>query len=155
MSQTANKKTVQRNRELGAIHAARRQLSLDEETYRTYLEAWTGKRSAAKLTGDERQHVIECFRRMGFERLPASEGELTINEDDKPQAKLIKALWLRLYRAGKVRDASLQALNAFVKRQAGTSHVSWLVPEKANSVIEALKAWLARDASEHEHAKPP
>ena len=149
-------KTKTRNAELGAIHAARRQLGLAEEEYRDLLQAWTGKSSAAKLSEKERRFVIDCFRKMGFRRLPAAErragdpqirhrlwragdlGRLTIAEDDKPMVKKIKVLWLQLHRADKVREATPAALAAFVKRQTGIASVDWLVPEKAGAVIEAL-----------------
>ena len=134
-----------RRRELAAIHAARWALGLDEDTYRDLLEAWTGKRSAALLTDEERQFVIECFRRLGFSRRT---DEVQVEPDDPEQTKLIKNLWLRLYRLRQVRNPSLAALNAFVRRMTGISHVRWLPPHEANIVIEALKSWLQR-SSQH------
>ena len=130
-----------RRRELAAIHAARRALGLDEDTYRDLLEAWTGKRSAAQLTDEERQFVIECFRRLGFSRRT---DEVQVEPDDPEQTKLIKNLWLRLYRMRQVRNPSLAALNHWVRRMTGISHVRWLPPHEANICIEALKSWLKR-----------
>jgi len=58
-----------RKRELAAIHVAKKQLGLDEETYRTMLFTVTRKRSAGALDHAERQAVIEHLRRRGFVRI--------------------------------------------------------------------------------------
>ena len=136
------KKTTPRNRELGAIHIAKKQLGLNEDEYRSLLEAWTGKTSAAKLNQTERRQVIEYFRQMGFRRVG---GGLTIADDDKPLTKKIKMLWLELHRAGKVEKPSQAALNAYCRRMTKIDNVAWLPPAKANIVIEGLKAWLQRE----------
>lgn len=60
-----------RKRELAAIHVAKKQLGLDEETYRTMLFTLTRKRSAGELDHAERQAVIEHLRRRGFVRVDA------------------------------------------------------------------------------------
>lgn len=130
-----------RKRELAAIHIGKQQLGLSDDEYRDLLEAWTGKRSAGKLSGKQRHQVIEYFRKMGFKR---QDVKLVIADDDKPVVKKIKTLWLELHRADKVQNPSLQGLNGFVKRVAKVDHVDWLTPAKSNAVIEGLKAWLKR-----------
>jgi phage gp16-like protein len=57
-----------RRAELAAIHVAKRQLSLDDVTYRTMLFTLTRKRSAGDLDHAERQAVIEHLRKRGFVR---------------------------------------------------------------------------------------
>lgn len=137
---------AQRNREIAAIHVARQQLGLDETQYRELLEAWTGKTSATKLSQEERHLVLNHFRRMGFERRETP-GRLVIEDDDKPQVKKIKALWLELHRLGKVESPTLAALNAYVNRMTKLSHVNWLTPAQAGRVTEAIKKWRDRKAS--------
>ena len=66
---------------------------------------------------------------------------VAIDDTDAPQIVMIKTLWLQLADRGAAKSASLDALNAWVKRQTGIAHVRWLTPEAANVVIESLKAW--------------
>lgn len=132
-----------RTAELGAIHIAKKQLGLDEETYRTMLYTLTCKRSAGDLDAGERRKVLEHLQSRGFrnvKRRPA-------RAKDDPLAGKIRALWLALATDRVVRDASEQALRAFVLRQTGVKAIEWLSSEQAQQVIEALKAW--RKRTEH------
>lgn len=61
--------------DLKAIHAARRQLALDEETYRALVErvsATVGiaRRSSAELTARQRRAVLDELRRLGAPKKP-------------------------------------------------------------------------------------
>jgi phage gp16-like protein len=67
-----------RQRRLRCIHVGRKQLGLDEPTYRAMLQRCTGKSSAAELTLDQLADVIEEMRRLGFrttarQRLPTAQ----------------------------------------------------------------------------------
>jgi phage gp16-like protein len=59
-----------RTAELAAIHTARRQLALSEESYRSIVSRFSKARteSSGALTADERRQVIEYFRSIGFGR---------------------------------------------------------------------------------------
>lgn len=57
---------TRRKRDLQRIHAAARNLGLDDDTYRALLERVTGKRSAADLTARQRQAVLDDFARLGW-----------------------------------------------------------------------------------------
>lgn len=143
--------TSLRNRELAAIHTAKRNLGLDDDQYRDYLEAWTGKRSAAKLDSAERTHVIKCFRKVGFER-QEERRRVSIRDDEADtQVGKIKALWLDMYERRIVRDPGGEALRAWVRRYTtsnknpyGISHWNYLTPQLASEVIEGLKQWRHR-----------
>lgn len=135
------KPSDQRRAELAAIHVAKKKLGLDDDTYRDLLYEWTGKDSSARMTPKQRQRVIENFRKMGFEK---KSGEVDVQPDDAPQVQKIKSLWRQLHRVGAVRNPHEKALNAYVKRMTDIQHVRWLPPKKANTVIEALKAWKER-----------
>ena len=59
----------------------------------------------------------------------------------------IRALWISGWNLGVVRDRSDEAACAFVERQTGVQRTAWLVePAAGRAAIEALKAWLAREA---------
>lgn len=126
---------------LKAIHAGRKALGLDDDDYRATLERVTGKRSAAVLTEAQKKAVVQEFRRLGF-GASASASAVT-----GPFAGKLKALWLSAYNLGVVKDRRDSAMIAFVERQTGISHVSWLrEPRDARRAIEGLKAWIAREA---------
>ena len=55
-----------RAREIKAIHIAKRDLCLDDDTYRDVLERITGLRSAADLDAKQRRAVIDEFYRLGW-----------------------------------------------------------------------------------------
>ncbi|MBN8243286.1 regulatory protein GemA [Nitratireductor aquimarinus] len=128
---------------LAAIHVAKKQLGLDEDTYRALLMRETGKNSAAKLTANEQRRVIEVLRNQGFK--PSSNASQTGLKGRF--AKKLQALWIAAWNLGIVRDRSDRALIAFVKRQAGIDHVRFVHhPEDARKAIEGIKAWMAREA---------
>ncbi len=127
---------------VAAIHVAKKQLGLDDDTYRALLMRETGKNSVAKMTASEQRRVIEVLRNQGFK--PAS---------NAPQkglkgkfAKKLQALWIAAWNLGIVRDRKDAALISFVKRQTGLDHVRFLHdPEDARRAIEGLKAWMTRE----------
>ena len=128
---------------IAAIHVARKQLGLDEDTYRAVAVRVTGKGSAKDMTEAERQQLLEEFRRRGFKK--ASTGSRKKLEG-RYAAKL-QALWISAWNLGLVEHREDSALLAFVKRQTGIEHVRFLhYPEDANKAIEALKGWMAREA---------
>lgn len=135
---------------IAAMHVAKKQLALDDDTYRAALVLVTGKSSSADMTETERQKVLEHFRQRGFKtgstgRRRPLEGRF---------APKLQALWIAGWNLGLVRDRDDRALIAFVKRQTGIDHVRFLRHgSDAIKAIEALKGWLARaggvDWSEH------
>ena len=128
---------------LAAIHVAKKQLGLDDDTYRAMLVRVTGKASTKDMTEAERNRVVEELRGKGFK--PASKG-LRKKLEGRYAAKL-QALWIAGWNLGIVRDRTDEALIAFVQRQTHVDHVRFLHdPEDAMSAIEGLKGWLAREA---------
>jgi phage gp16-like protein len=125
-----------RNRELAAIHVAKKQLGLDEETYRAMLINLTGQYSAAMLTAPQRRVVIEALRRKGFQAVNGGA--------ETPQIRMIRGLWAELRKRGALRDPSDRALNHLCKRVTYVDRVEWLDQMGANNLVEALKAWLGR-----------
>ncbi len=128
-----------------AIHVAKKQLGLDDETYRAKLTVITGKSSTKDMSEDERQKVLKVLRRDGFtpiERRPDGRQKLS-----GKYAKKLQALWIAAWNLGLVDKRDDAALIAFVKRQTGIDHTRFLVyAEDANKVVEALKGWLKREA---------
>lgn len=124
---------------LAAIHVAKKQLGLDDATYRSVLLRVTGKSSAGQMNETERRNVVQELRRQGFK--PLQKGL------EGPFAAKLQALWIAAYNLGIVRDRSDTAILTFIKRQSGIDHVRFLQnANDARKVIEALKDWMAREA---------
>ena len=129
------------SKSVAAIHVAKKELGLDDDTYRVALMSAVGKSSAADMTEGERRKVLEHFRERGFKarstgRRKPLEGKF---------AGKLQALWIAGWNLGLVRDRDDRALVAFVKRQTGIDHVRFLRHgQDAIKAIEALKGWLAR-----------
>jgi phage gp16-like protein len=139
-----------RRQELAAIHTAKKQLGLDEATYRSFLEHRFRVQSSAALDERGRRACIEALREMGFSPKPAAQPSPL-----DPHARKIWALWKALDRAGALRSGTAKSLRAFVKKMTGCDDPAWLTADKANQVIEGLKAWLARAGIAEKSAEEP
>ncbi|ECA8970996.1 regulatory protein GemA [Salmonella enterica subsp. enterica serovar Omuna] len=123
---------------LRVIHVARRELRLDEATYRQLLKTHCGSESLRAMNDAQLTRAFAVMKKQGF--------KVTSKEPpthDK-QAAMIRALWQELANGGTVRDDSLSALNKFIQRQTGIARLEWLNNQQASQVIEQLKKWLAR-----------
>ncbi len=132
--------------QIKAIHALARKAGLDEASRRDVIAAAAGgKRSAADLTAAEAGAVIERLRGLSEgAKAPLPAGAMRI---EGAYAGILRALWLSAYNLGLVKDRTDRALAAFVRRQAGLDHPSWLrEPAHAAAVIDALRGWMTRDA---------
>ncbi|MHA7882775.1 gp16 family protein [Nitratireductor rhodophyticola] len=142
---------------LAAIHVAKKQLGLDDDTYRAVLVRITGKNSAGTMNELEREKVLAELRRQGFRNV--SRMSSASKPLEGPYSRKLQALWIAAWNLGLVRDRRDSAMLVFVRRQTGIDHTRFLRnPSDARAVIEALKAWLARDAgvdwAESEHLEP-
>ena len=74
-------KKASRNQRIAAIHMGKKQLGLDDDTYRDMLEQVTGKRSAKDITDDDLVKVIQYLDQLGFSKRDFGQ---------KPKVKLSK-----------------------------------------------------------------
>lgn len=132
---------------LAAIHVAKKQLGLDDDTYRAVLVRATGKPSAGDMTPAEHDRALAELRRLGFKSIQGGGTSSRARKGLQGRfAKKLQALWIAGYNLGIVRDRRDEALLAFVKRQTGIDHVRFLRDTAdARKAVEALKAWLARE----------
>lgn len=132
---------------IAAIHVAKKQLGLDDDTYRDKLALITGKRSAKDMTETEREKVLTVLRNEGFAPAPTARRANGRQQLTGKFAKKLQALWIAAWNLGIVRDRDDAALLSFVKRQTGIDHTRFLTnANDANRAIEALKGWLRREA---------
>lgn len=124
------------------MHYGKKQLGLDEDTYRAMLERITGKSSSAQMDERELALVLDEMRRLGVTRRKPFV---------RSKSALVRKMWAMWTAMGKdqiTEDASRPALRAFVKRQADVDDPEWLTDRDASAVIEALKQWRTRVESE-------
>jgi len=119
-------------RELAKIHIAKRELGLDEATYRGILWERYRRDSSAELTDRQAADLVELFRQKGWR--PASFA----------QRGLIYALWRQLEARGMICHPGEKALASFVEHATGKDNLRRLSVHEASRVIEMLKSWLER-----------
>ena len=130
---------------LSAIHVGVRQLGLDEDAAREMYARVTGKRSLRDMTEGERRKVVSHLRESGLKAGSASSRRPLSGR----YAPILQALWLAAWNLGVVRSREDKALIAFVARQTSIAHLSWVRDrDDAAQAIEALKAWIRREARE-------
>ncbi|RAS18903.1 phage gp16-like protein [Microvirgula sp. AG722] len=131
----------ERQRLIRLVHVAKRDLGLDDGSYRAILLRIGKKASAANLTVPELEKVLEYMKRSGFKVRSKNSG---LSLADDPQSKMIRGLWLELASMGVVRNPSELALRTFVARMTRVDMLKWLSAEQASQVIEHLKEWRER-----------
>ncbi len=142
----------QRTALLAKVHIAKKELAMHEDSYRALLQRITGKDSAAACAEAELQAVMDEFKRLGWADRRAKP------RSRKAHVRMIYGVWadLRPY----LRDSSRLALRHFVQRQTATEErpdgiadPEFLTAQDGNKVIEALKAWLARERQKARRVK--
>ncbi|MBS4699346.1 gp16 family protein [Aeromonas media] len=151
----------ERTRLIRLVQVGRRNLGLDEETYRELLTQQSGKRSAAELTLQELDKVLVAMKAAGFKPTVKRPVKETASKRLSPargapvktaEIGVIRAIWITMHRHGLLRDGSESALNHYVERQTvrlnngiGVAEVAWLSEALAYSVLESLKLWHKRE----------
>jgi phage gp16-like protein len=130
------------NEQLALIHVAKKQLGLDDDTYRAILQKLGRVESAKQLDAAGFEAVLRYFNSCGFESTWRKR-----NYGERPgmasprQVALIRQLW-REYTGGDD-DA---ALNKWLERTCKLSALAFLTPKAAQDAITGLKKMTARGA---------
>lgn len=135
-------RAAMRRRDIAAIHAMAAKLGMDTadrnpaSEYRSMLKAVGGAESTTEMGPDAlgrvRRHLLRATGSAG------AQGSMSARE-------FIELLWRQLGEAGKLDDPSPGGLSKFIHRLCGVHLASALTGAQAARVIEALKAWRARD----------
>lgn len=127
---------------IAKVHVAKKQLGIDEDTYRAVMLRITGKTSAADCSTGELTGLLAAFETQGFQP--------TTKISRKSWVRLIWSIWQDIVPLLDG-DASDAALASFVARQtaseknpAGIVQPEWLDAAEAKKVIEGLKGWRTR-----------
>ncbi len=124
---------------LAKIHIAKKELALDEETYREILNSQFGVRSSASLDNTKALRLIRYFEEKGWQ--PKSKPKKyddqrgDIYSATPKQKRLIEALWHNVYRG----NDETKHLRQFLWNHFKVSDIRFLDKDKAHMAIEALK----------------
>jgi phage gp16-like protein len=132
-----------RRQALVKVQIARKDLGLDDDTYRAILKRLTGYHSAGLCSAAELGVVLDEFKAKGWKPAVSRKAGKP-KPADHPAAKKARALWISLHQLGVVRNAGEPALEAFAARQLGVEKMQWADQGKTYKLIEALKAMAER-----------
>jgi len=124
---------------ISAIHVARRDAGIDEDTARDLYQRETGVRSLREMSPGQQVRTLQALRAL-------NRGPLA-HDLAGPYAGKLRALWISGYNLGVIRDRKDSAMLAFVRGQTGIEHTRFLRDAAdARKAVEALKKWLSREA---------
>lgn len=126
-----------RNQQLSKIHIAKKELGLDDDTYRALLSRITGKSSAKDLSPLDVAKVLQEFERLGWK---SKQGR----NKPKPaadKAKQVGKIEAQLAEAGRPWDYG----DGLAKRMYNADRLEWLDAKQLSGVVAAL----AKDAKRH------
>ena len=125
------------------VRVAKKQLGLDEDTYRAILKTHGGVQSTKDLDAAGFEAVMRHFNKCGFESTWRKR-----NFGERPgmasprQVELIRQLWIEY--TGKSDEAGL---NAWLDRTTKASALRFLTASAAQKSITGLKKMIARRAA--------
>lgn len=126
------------------IHILKKQLGLDDDTYRQKLVNIVGVPSTKLMTEEQRRMVLSVFRSEGFKPSMVRRADGRLKLSGRFASKL-QALWIAGWNLGIFTNRDDAALEAFVKRQTGLDAIRFCRDAvDARKAIEALKAILTR-----------
>jgi phage gp16-like protein len=137
---------------LAKIHIAKKELGLDEETYRDALEGQTGKRSAAEMTNEQIAKCLRHFVSLGWIPYAKVSGDKVPKpkkyDDQKGDfysasaaiKRKIEAVWHDIYRG----NEETKHLRQFLFNHFKVSDIRFLDRRTAYDAVEALKAMHSR-----------
>ena len=135
-------------RALAKIHIAKKELGLDDDSYRDVLERMTGQTTAKGLNDKQAGALLDEFKRLGWKPKVFTNNGFSPSPKAAaaafPSANKARALWISLWQLGAIRNASEAALEAFAKRQLKCEVFAWADQQQVYKLIEALKSMAQR-----------
>jgi len=130
------------------LAVGRRSLGMSEEEYRAFLAGQgagerDGRVSATTMSEGQLRRAVDAMRALGFR--PKAPVPRPASDWRAPRIALIRKLWRALGKAGVLRSPGDAALERFAARLTGTARLEWADGAGLNDVVEALKAWCARE----------
>ncbi len=130
------------------IHIAKSQLSLSEQQYRDTLSGFKNaagepSSSCKELNYDQAEVLLNTFKKLGWQEKHSGKPlkyERYAGRDAKfatpKQMRSIDALW---FTSINVREKTEEAMNNFIHRIAGVSHISFLLASDVHKMRKAIQ----------------
>lgn len=122
----------QRAHEIKLIHIGKSKLSMDDATYRTMLQAQTGKSSSAELDDAGRAQVLMHLIASGAKLHWSRRSAVQAAEAKAPLIKKVRALLIQL---GNYTDSYADGI---AKRMYKVDRFEWLDPRQLMGIVTAL-----------------
>ena len=140
-----NRPTTKRSL-MAQLHIGKKDLGLDDDTYRALLKGATGKTSSKDMSVPELHQALHAMKQRGFKPKPGTRKPKAPTRIDK-----MRAIWINMGYGGFIDDASDAALLHWIqgelkKRNAEpVDALKWLDGHReCNRVLEQLKRWRDR-----------
>ena len=125
------------------IHIAKSKLGMSDDNYRQILSGFVlangnACSSSKELSYDQAEALIHIMKKLGFQtyRLKYEEYENREGGFATPgQMRKIEGLWM--YHA---RTKTCEAMNAFIARIVGKSHITFVKAQDVHKIIKAIEA---------------
>jgi hypothetical protein len=114
---------------------AKKDIGMDDDSYRANLLDITGKTSSRDLTGKEVDAVLSVFEKHFNWQRPVNKNEA--------QIKRITYLWMRLKEADQLQNP--HGLTSFINKFTGNKTKYKASSKQLSNCIEALQSWCARE----------
>jgi len=124
---------------IAQIHVAKKQLGMDDDSYRDLLARIAGTRSAIHLDPAGMRAVLAEFERLGF--APSYRGAKRRTEPTEDKAPLVSKIKAQLAAANRTEDYA----DAISKRAFSVDRFEWLSVEQ----LYKLAQMLGKDAGRH------
>lgn len=130
---------------LGKIHIAKKDLGLDDDTYREIIRQAVNKSSAKDCTDRQLLKVVKTFEEKGWKH-KKSLNQYRKVPTGRYDLEKIYALWGELQGLGVVKSTELVELDKWVNRMTNgkRSSAQFLEESWAQRIIECLKKWIKR-----------
>ena len=129
-------KDPRRTAELAKIHIAKKELGMDEETYRAMLRSVAGVESAAKLTARGRQKILDHLRHCGWKGKGGKQPYpgRPRNMDHPDRGKLLGKIEALLAEA----KCPWSYADKMAKHMFGIDKIAWCRPPELHRIVAAL-----------------
>lgn len=129
---------------IAKIHIAKKELGLDDGTYRAIIKQATNKESCAKCNAFQLEKVIELMKSKGWKPKTVAAKKKAFRKPPTDLIAKIYAIWGDLQEIGAVSSSDKSALDNFIKKYTKVDSVQWIDDYQAIKIIEMLKQWLKR-----------
>lgn len=161
--ETTSKRTdtgIAQRKWIQILHVAKRECSLDDQSYRSLLYGAAGVRSSSEIkTWEQYNSVLKAFARLGFKVKSGKSAKTGLKKTEPQKGRAatrvsarqeyyIRGLWDL---ASRQKDEA--SLRAMIKRIAGVEYFEWVSKENVTKVILALKDIAEKEG--YNPARPP